>query len=68
MSSGTAIVTIHAPSANFAWITSSVTSPVVAAPRPLIAARRRQPGSFARRQCCTIPACESVKAVKTPIT
>ena len=28
--------------------------------------RRRQPGPRSRRQCTTMPACESVKLVKTP--
>ncbi len=68
MSSGTAIATIQAPSVNFAWITSNVTSPVVIAPRPFTATRRRQRGSLRRRQYWTIPACDSVNAVKTPIT
>ena len=47
---GIAIVTIHAPAVNLASITSSVTTPVVAPPTPLIRARRCQPGSRCRRQ------------------
>jgi hypothetical protein len=53
---------------NFVWTTSSVTRPVAAAPTPLITALRFHPGSRERSQCLTIPVCESVNAVKTPIT
>ena len=44
------------------------TTPVATAPSPLTSARRRHPGPRRRCQYRTIPACESVKAVKTPIT
>ena len=40
MMTGIAIVTIHAPSVNFVWITSSATSPVAAQPSPFTSARR----------------------------
>ena len=63
-----ATVTIQAPSPNFVWMTSRVTTPVTTAPRPLTAAFRCHPGSRRRHQWRTIPVCESVNAVKTPIT
>ena len=54
---------------NFVWMTSSVTRPVAAAPRPFTTARHAaSPAPRIRRQWRTIPACESVNAVKTPIT
>ncbi len=61
-------MTSHAPSANFVQITISVTIPVVAAPVAFSSARRRQRGTLVRNQRRTIPVCEIVKAVKTPIT
>ena len=66
--SGIAIVTIQAPSRNLVWMTSRATRPVARAPRPLMVARRCQPGPRSARQWRTMPVCESVKAVKTPIT
>ena len=62
------MITIHAPSANFVAMTTTVTSAVTAAPTPLSAAFKRHLPSRHRNQCRTIPACARVKAVKTPIT
>ena len=62
------MTTIQAPSTNLAWITSRVTIPVAVAPRPFMTALLRQPGSLSRSQRRTMPAWESVKAVKTPRT
>jgi hypothetical protein len=63
-----ATVTSHAPWANFVQMTIRVTRPVAVAPIALIAARPRQPVDLVRLQYWTIPACESVNAVKTPTT
>ncbi len=63
-----AMITIHAPSANLVAITIAVTSAVTAAPTPLRVAFSLHRPSRWRNQCRTIPACASVKAVKTPIT
>ena len=41
---------------------------VAIAPAPFSASDLRQPGVRSRFQWRTIPTCESVKAVKTPIT
>ena len=62
------MITIHAPSANFVAITIAVTSAVTAAPTPLRVAFSLHLPSRWRNQWRTIPACASVKAVKTPIT
>ena len=58
--------TTHAPSRNLDEATSIATTPVVAAPMPLITALRRQPRSVARcvYQRRTMPAWLSVKAMK----
>ena len=61
-------MTSQAPSPNFVQITITVTSPVADAPTVFTSARPRHPGPRTRRQYFTMPACESVKAVKTPIT
>ena len=71
-------MTCHAPSLNLVADTTTNTKAVVTAPTALISAARRQPrgagGPAARRvlaslnQCLTMPAWESVKLVKTPIT
>ena len=56
---------IHAPSANLATSTTSVVMPVATAPRPLTIMRTG--ASPLRFQCITMPACESVKAMKAPM-
>ena len=58
---------IQAPRANFAMAKIATTIAVVVAPRPLRNALRRHPGPRSLYQWRTMPACESVKAVKTPI-
>ena len=66
---GIATTTIHAPFANFVIVTMTKTTPVVAAPTPLMMARASPSRSAVllnhRR---TMPVCESVKAVNTPTT
>ena len=57
----------HAPSANFATAKMIATIPVATAPTPLIAMLRRHPSPRSRRQWTTIPACDSVIEVNTPI-
>ena len=61
-------MTSHAPCANFVQMTIAVTSPVADAATALIRRRWRQPGSRVRHQYRTIPDCDKVNAVKTPIT
>ena len=65
---GIRISTTHAPSANLDAATSTATTAVVTAPRPLTMARRIQPCSSARsrHQWRTMPDWLSVKAMKTP--
>ena len=46
----------------------TATRPVAEAPTAFTAARTCQPLLRVRRQYRTIPACDSVNAVKTPIT
>ena len=60
-------ITIHAPSANFAIAKTTATTTVAVAPSPLMIALRRQPGARSRSQWRTIPACDSVNAVNTPM-
>ena len=43
------------------------TMPVTIAPKPLISALVFQPGSAVRRQWITMPACDSVNEMNTPI-
>ena len=64
---GTTMRITQAPSANFATAKMTATTAVASAPTPLITALRRQPGPLPTNQCRTIPACDRVKAVKTPI-
>ncbi len=64
---GTTTRITQAPSANFATAKTTATTAVASAPTPLIAALRRQPGPLSTNQWRTIPACDRVKAVKTPI-
>ena len=61
------IRTIHAPSANLAIAKMTVTIAVAVAPKPLMSALRRQPGPRSVNQCLTIPDCDSVNAVNTPM-
>ena len=44
----------------------TATTAVIAAPTPLIARLRRQPGSRSRHQWLTMPDCEREKETKTP--
>ena len=60
-------MTIHAPSANFAIANTTVTIAVTVAPAALTTMLPRQPGPRSTYQWRTIPACESVNAVNTPI-
>ena len=68
MSTGMSTSTTHAPSRNLLAATSIATTPVVAAPMPLMSALRRHPRSVARcvYQRRTMPDWLSVKAMKTP--
>ena len=63
-----ATMTIHAPSTNLVVMTTTVTMKVASAPTPFMSARAFQPRWRVVCQWRTIPACASVKAVKTPIT
>ena len=65
---GIAVITIHAPRANFVIVTMTRTTPVVPAPIPLMIALRSHRPSRNRIQRRTIPACDSVNAVNTPTT
>ncbi len=60
------MITTQAPDRNFELATIRAMTPVVAAPRPLIASPSRQPGSRRCHQRRTMPDCESVKATNTP--
>ncbi len=44
-----------------------VAAAVMAAPVPLMAARRVHPGGLVRRQWTTRPACDNVNPMKTPM-
>ena len=57
----------HAPRPNLAIANTTVTIAVAVAPRPLITALLRHPAPRSVSQWRTIPLCESVKAVKTPM-
>jgi hypothetical protein len=46
---------------------TTTTTPVTTAPMPLINALRRQPDPRSTNQWLTMPDCESVNEVKTPI-
>ena len=66
---GIATITIQAPFANFVIVTTTRTTPVVAAPIPLITALRCQlPCLQSGSSGGPCPACDSVNAVKTPTT
>ena len=58
---------IQAPSANFETTTTTSVMPVATAPTALIHSERRCAPAPTRRQCCTMPACESVNARNAPI-
>ncbi len=58
---------IQAPRANLATAKMMVTVPVATAPMPLTIALRRQPGPRSARQWWTMPACERVNDVNTPM-
>ena len=58
---------IHAPSSALVAPTITSTTAVASAPTPLMTALVRQPGSRSRRQCSTIPLCDSVNEMNTPI-
>ncbi len=59
--------TIHAPSSVFVTATMTSTTPVTRAPKPLMKALVLHPGVFTCRQWITMPACDSVKEMNTPI-
>jgi hypothetical protein len=52
---------------NFETATTTRVIPVATAPAPLTTSDARAPRPPCRRQCCTIPACESVNARKAPM-
>ncbi len=58
--------TIHAPSENLASAVTTITSPVVVAPSPLISAFGRHPAGRRVSQRRTMPTCDSVNEVNTP--
>ena len=58
--------TSQAPSENFTAVTMIATTPVSAAPKALIARRRRQPGDRSRSQCRIMPVWLIVKSMNTP--
>src|SRR3954451_14273867 len=65
-STGTAIITIQAPPANFTTAITIATTKVAIAPRPLTNSPNCHPFSRSRRCRFAIPVCESVNDVKTP--
>ena len=64
----------HPPAVNFETVTTNSTTPVATAPMTLIAIERRQtrrgvvPERRSRVQWTTIPLCDSVNDMNTPIT
>ena len=58
---------IHAPSAAFVAATMQRTTNVAMAPTAFIAAPLSQPCARSRNQCRTIPDCDRVNEMKTPI-
>jgi hypothetical protein len=67
ISAGIASTTSHAPAVNLVTRNITVASAVTTAPVPLMIARYCQLGDRVRRQWTTIPVCDSVKPVNTPI-
>ncbi len=59
--------TIQAPSRNFVNVSVSSTTRVTSAPTALNQIRHAQVGSFSRSQRRTMPACDTVKEMKTPM-
>ena len=59
-------ITNHAPSRNLTEVTTIAITPVSTAPTALIDSRRRQPVSFVRSQCRTMPLWAIVKSMNTP--
>jgi hypothetical protein len=66
ISAAASTTTIHAPSANLANAVTTITSPVVAAPRLLMSAFHRQSAGRRVSHRRTMPTCESVNDVNTP--
>ena len=67
MSSGTRTITSHDPWKKLLVPTTTATTAVVIAPRPLIEqARAASPASRRRHQRTSMPVWESVKAMNTP--
>src|SRR5664280_2275477 len=66
ISVGMKMRTIHAPLKNFSYATTRKTTPVRMAPNPLTRLRHAQPELLSLRQWMTMPACDSVKQMKTP--
>ena len=58
---------IHTPWSNFETAMTTTTMPVTNAPMPLIKALRRQPDPRSENQWRTMPDCDRVNDVKTPI-
>ena len=67
MKAGMAMTTTQAPSVNLEMRKTMVAMAVMMAPKPLMAARRRQRGGRSRHQCTTSPAWDSVKPMNTPM-
>ena len=63
---GTRTTTSQAPCRKFEVPTTSITTKVVSAPSPLMIIPRRHPSSWRRYQRVSMPACDRVKATKTP--
>ena len=58
---------IHTPWSNLEIAMTTTTTAVTIAPTPLIKALRRQPGPRPVNQWRTMPDCDSVNEVNTPI-
>ena len=58
---------IHAPSVSFETAMTTSVTPVAAAPIAFIVIARFAPGPPERRQCATMPSCDSVNARNAPI-
>ena len=66
-STGISASTAQAPWVNLVTPSTTITTAVSSAPRPLISTPRFQPGSRRRRWRRTMPLCESVNEMNTPI-
>src|SRR5437868_315118 len=64
---GMSTITIHAPDVNLVAAEIISTTNVVTAPSRLTAKLRCQPGDFCRHHRKTMPICDSVNELNTPI-